>query len=278
MITRSQALLAFFMLLSSIRAFLLSQTRVQPPISLAMSSSSSSSSTPTLPTLAANAKRIFWVRHGEVINPGGPQNKNVYYGAMDVSLSPLGELEAQAAGEYLQQYSLAQVFSSPLKRAVYGGEQVLKLQQQDKQSTKTVIQLSGFTELERGAWCGLTKEEIGLDHLARFDACDESVTPKGGESYRALKQRVLEARDEALSRLRPAEMACVVSHLQVTRCVLSDALGIPIHEMAQLGIATASITCIDYMYNDEDETITPMVHFQSFKPETGLAQSKDGAN
>ncbi len=226
-----------------------------------------------MPFIASNAKRIFWVRHGEVINPGGP-DRSVYYGALDVPLSALGELEAQAAGDYLQQFALRRVFGSPLQRALYGGEQVWKRQQiQDS----GVIQLEGFKELDRGAWCGLTKEEIGHENLARFDACDESVTPEGGESYEALKQRVLQARNQALSLLEMGESACVVSHLQVTRCVLSDALGIPTYEMAQIKVATASITCIDYLYK-EDGTMTQMVHFQSFKPETGLAQSKDGAN
>ena len=48
---------------------------------------------PELPPVPPTAKRIFMVRHGEVINPGG--DKPVYYGCQDVKLSPLGELEAK---------------------------------------------------------------------------------------------------------------------------------------------------------------------------------------
>jgi hypothetical protein len=48
---------------------------------------------PPIPPVAPMSKRIFWVRHGEVINPGG--DKDVFYGSMDVSLSPLGEMEAK---------------------------------------------------------------------------------------------------------------------------------------------------------------------------------------
>ncbi len=47
---------------------------------------------PVVPPIPATCKRLFMVRHGEVINPGG--DRSVYYGAMDVSLSPLGEQEA----------------------------------------------------------------------------------------------------------------------------------------------------------------------------------------
>ena len=67
------------------------------------SSSSTSSSSimniniqgPELPPIPSTAKRLFMVRHGEVINPGG--DRAVYYGSMDVSLSPLGEDEAKVS-------------------------------------------------------------------------------------------------------------------------------------------------------------------------------------
>jgi len=237
---------------------------------------------PALPPLAPTAKRLFLVRHGEVINPGG--DRPVYYGALDVPLSHLGRLEATAAARYLAQYSLAHVFCSPLSRAVYGAEQIAQLQQQQQQKSGTaqaVIQLEGFTELDRGDWCGKTKAEIGEAAMAAFDACDESVTPANGESFPTLKRRVLAARDECLRRLAPGQSACVVSHLQVTRSLLSEALGVPTEQMTTLPVATASVTCIDYDEEDDDsnnEEKKITVHFQSFKPEAGLAKAVDGAN
>ena len=239
------------------------------------SSSSSSSNVdeiiqgPPLPAIDPMCKRLFLVRHGEVINPGG--DRPVFYGALDVPLSTLGQAEARAAAEYLKQFDLEYVVCSPLSRAVYGAEQVKDLQ---ASLSTDILTLEGFRELDRGAWCGLTKEEIGLENMERFDACDESVTPEGGESYPFLKERVLEARDIVLDKVSKGQSAAVVSHLQVTRSLLSDALNIPTEEMVQLKVATASVSCIDY--NVEDGTQT--VHFQSFKPEVGLEASKDGAN
>lgn len=205
---------------------------------------------------------------GEVINPGG--DRPVFYGSQDVSLSPLGKQEAQAAAAYLQQFDLAAVFASPLKRAIYGAEQVRAVQP----NVESVTILDGFTELERGAWRGKTKQEIGLDNLSRFDACDESVTPEGGESFPQLKERVLDALSTALTQLEPGQAGAVVSHLQVTRSMLSEALGIPTKKMTELPIATASITCVDYTSDNKPS----QVHFQSFKPEVGLQQAKDAAN
>jgi broad specificity phosphatase PhoE len=133
--------------------------------------------------------------------------------------------------------------------------------------------LKGFTELDRGDWCGKTKSEIGEDAMDRFDACDESVTPEGGESYTVLKSRVLEARDKVLKLTDVGRASAIVSHLQVTRSMLSEALGIPTEEMAGLKIMTASITCVDYHTTGKVD-----VHFQSYKPDAGLAESIDGAN
>ena len=222
--------------------------------------------------LPATHKRLFWVRHGEVINPGG--DRPVYYGAMDVPLSELGQLEAQAAADYLSQYSLDLVVASPLQRAIYGAQQVLAQQSSHLEQHTEVLILEGLKELDRGAWCGLTKAEIGPENLARFDACDETVTPHGGESYPFLKERVLAARDTILQQLQDGQSAAIVSHLQVTRCALSDALGIPTSEMAELKVATASVTCIDYSSDGTTQT----VQFQSYKPDVGLAVAKDGAN
>jgi len=223
---------------------------------------------PRLPPIEGSGKRLFLVRHGEVINPGG--DRPVYYGALDVPLSHLGEAEAKAAALYLQQFDLHLVVSSPLSRAVFGAEQILGLQ---KNKEVADAKMEGFREIDRGSWCGQTKYEIGVEMMAKFDACDESVTPEGGESFNTLKKRVLQERDAVLDRLPAGKAATIVSHLQVTRSMLSDALGIPTGEMACLGVATASVTCIDY-----DADGTQIVHFQSFKPDVGLARSKDGAN
>jgi len=226
---------------------------------------------PELAPIGETHKRIFYVRHGEVIPPGGTHG--VFYGNLDVPLSPLGELEAQAAGLYLQRYNIDKIASSPLKRARYGAKQVLKNQQENGHQ-KDIEIYEGFTELDRGEWCGRTKAEIGEELMTRFDNCDESITPKGGESYPALKARVINSRDDLLRTLKTGESAAIVSHLQVTRSVLSDALDIPTNEMVDIKVALASITCIDYCNVSGEAT----VQFSSFKPQAGLEQANDGGN
>lgn len=232
---------------------------------------------PSIPSISSNTKRIFWVRHGEVINPGGDQF--VHYGSLDVELSPLGKEEAKVAGMYLKQIHLSNVYSSQLSRAIYGAEQVL-LNQKDATHLQ-LVKLVGFNELHRGEWTGKTTEEIGEENLKRFNECDESVTPTDGESYRTLYSRVINTRDTSvLSNMVPGTAAAVVSHVQVTRCMVVDALQIPIEQMEkQVSISTASITCIDYVY-DSGAIVEQLLRFQSFKPAEilGFQKSIDEAN
>lgn len=239
---------------------------------------------PIIPSIPNNAKRIFWIRHGEVINPGG--NKDVYYGAQDVELSELGKLEAKEAGIYLQQYQLSNVYSSTLSRAIYGAEQVIQYQKTNNNNQLQLVQLVGLKELDRGEWCGKTLEEVGVNNMKRFDELDETITPIGGESYRVVNERVMDSRNNyVLSSMTFGTCSAIVSHLQVTRCIMADALHIPMEQMVQkVKIATASITCIDYVYDNIDNTSPVLskqiVHFQSFKPAhlIGLKSSKDFAN
>ncbi|EJK53434.1 hypothetical protein THAOC_27135 [Thalassiosira oceanica] len=225
----------------------------------------------TLVDVPAGYRRLFLVRHGEVINPGG--DRPVYYGCQDVQLSNLGEKEAIAAASFLSSHNLQCVASSPLSRARFGAQEVLK-RQTESDSADEMLCFEGFTELDRGAWCGKTKAEIGEEMMRRFDACDESATPPGGESYPTLVDRVINARDELLKRTDVGRASAVVSHLQVTRVMLSDALGLDVTQLAGLSIGTASITCIDY----DSASGESVVRFQSYKPESGLEKSKDGAN
>ena len=176
---------------------------------------------PTIPPIPVNCKRLYLVRHGEVIPPGGKHG--VLYGAIDVELSDLGKSEAIAAAEFLQDINLHQICSSPLSRAMYGASEVMRLQEKlfmREMLFKKMLIDEGFTELSRGEWAGKTREQIGQEKMQRFNECDLSVTPEGGESYPAVMKRVSAARDALLQATDVGRASCLVSHLQVTRCIL----------------------------------------------------------
>mmetsp|Transcript_28458 Transcript_28458/g.65107 ORF Transcript_28458/g.65107 Transcript_28458/m.65107 type:complete len:195 (+) Transcript_28458:144-728(+) len=173
-------------------------------------------SAPPLPPIPPTSKRLFLVRHGEVIPPGGKQG--VFYGALDVDLSPLGKQEADVAADYLAQYDLTHVASSHLKRAIYGAERILERQGADPSA---LLQYTGFGELDRGSWAGKTKAQIGEDAMDAFNACRPGTTPEGGESLIDLRARVFGARDALLERTEPGCACAEVSHLWVTRSLIT---------------------------------------------------------
>lgn len=139
---------------------------------------------------------------------------------------------------------------------------------------KRMVVDDGFSELNRGAWCGKNKDQIGEENMLKFNACDLSATPRGGESYPLLCQRVLGARDALLEITDAGRASCVVSHLQVTRALLADALDVPTTQLIDIEVGTASISCVDYDVDTGEQT----VHYMSFKPEVGLAAAQDGGN
>ncbi len=227
----------------------------------------------SLQPVAATSRRLFLVRHGEVIPPGGVHG--VHYGNMDVPLSPLGEAEARAAAEALKTFELDGVYSSPLKRAVYGADRIRDGRSGMRCCSTMPKTLNGFSELDRGDWRGKSKEDIGIDLYEAFNRCKPGSTPANGESLAEIKQRVLEARDSVLESVPEGCSAAVVSHLWVTRSMVSDAMGIDTSEMVDIGIPTASISCIDYSEDGSQSVV-----FTGFKPatEAGLAKSQDLGN
>ena len=67
------------------------------------------------------------------------------------------------------------------------------------------------------------------------------MTPEGGESVLDVKTRVLKARDEVLAVVPNGAASCVVSHLWVTRSMISEALGIEVR-----GSARSEATILPY--------------------------------
>jgi len=105
-----------------------------------------------------------------------------------VELSPLGKMEAVAAGGFMADIlssndnSNVRVFSSPLRRARYGAKKVVE----SICAPPEVEIIDGFKELDRGKWCGMTKEQIGEQDFENFHAAEtediaKTVTPEGGE-------------------------------------------------------------------------------------------------
>jgi len=235
-----------------------------------------------------HAHRIYLIRHGEVIPPGGVHG--VFYGAMDVELSPLGKQEAAAAGDFMKSELASlgggnldsdsvNIYSSPLKRAVFGAECV---KSSLGGATGPITLVDGFKELSRGAWAGKRVDEIGEEafeafHIAMSPAEGAERTPEGGESLFDIRDRVLEGYETVKKRGTPSSVSIIVSHLWVTRSIVADCLNVGTDDLRSISIDTASISAIDIGVK-EDGTQTQTLVFKGLKPDVGLEKSVDAAN
>jgi broad specificity phosphatase PhoE len=154
--------------------------------------------------------RLLFIRHGESTwNAAGR-----WQGQADPPLSDAGRDQAVAAGARLRDRDLTLLASSDLRRAAETAERI------GAELGLTPRLVTGLRELDVGVWSGLPHEEIAQRFsadLARFRAGDPDVEPGGGESRRALHQRVTAAL-AALAAEAPGRVA-VVSHLGVLRAV-----------------------------------------------------------
>ena len=214
-------------------------------------------------TIAAGHRRVILVRHGAVNRERAepPVRPRAFYGGnVDVPLSVLGEAEAMAAAKLIQAEYGAQVskiWSSPMRRALFGARVVGTAIAADSKSTWTppmpVEQFEAFREIDRGpiglGWTDLTPEEIeARDGEGVLWKCANEQTLgtwkkiNGGEGFCDLRARVLAQRDALLRALEPGRAGVIVSHMWVTRAMVAEALGEADPTKVEVPTASVSMT------------------------------------
>lgn len=168
---------------------------------------------------------IWLVRHGRVTAP------DVAYGDDDVPLSDEGVRQTDAIARGLAGHTLAAVASSPLVRARRMGEAIAT-------ATGAPLQVvPELSELHRGAWQGLSREEYARRWLAA--ATDYWRDPLGwrgheGESEADVVERAWPTLVD-VARRADGGVAVVTAHRQVIRALTAAAVGVPAgrsHSMA----------------------------------------------
>ncbi|MCL5257601.1 MAG: histidine phosphatase family protein [Chloroflexi bacterium] len=162
--------------------------------------------------------RLFLVRHGQAEVPG-----SVYCGQLDPPLSALGREQAKRLQSRLQGEEFEAVFSSDLTRAVQTAGIVVAGRGVE------IVKMPELRELSFGEWEGLSFGDIESKHpdqLQRWIADPVGSYPPGGESLRALDDRVRSALDRVMSSgLSPV---LVVTHGGPLRSLAGNALGVPL--------------------------------------------------
>jgi probable phosphomutase (TIGR03848 family) len=164
-----------------------------------------------------------------------------------VRLDDTGAEQAARTGERLAVVPLVAVVTSPLERC--------------RQTTKAIVSAQagplrpaterGLTECDYGEWQGQSLKDLAKEKLwATVQAQPSAVTFPGGESMVAMQARAVSAvrrRDALLEEEHGAGAVWVaVSHGDLIKSILADALGMHLDLFQRLHVDPASVSIIRY--------------------------------
>ena len=187
--------------------------------------------------------RLILIRHAQgTVGSSGPEGRMV--GRMDVPLSDLGRRQAEALRLRLtREPPVAAVYSSPLQRAL----ETARLAAGPLLGAPRLMK--SLSEIDCGSLDGLRIAEVQARHpelwAANLRQDDPDFRWPGGESYRELRERSLEA-VHRISRVHPGERVLVVTHTGVISEVLGSIHGIDPACWESYRPGPASVTVVDW--------------------------------
>lgn len=161
-----------------------------------------------------------------------------------VGLDDTGRAQASALAARLAGLPLAAVVTSPLQRcqetaAILAGQRADLAVQEDER----------LGECRYGEWTGQEIRKLAKDPLWRVvQAHPSAVTFPGeaGESLRDMQGRAVDAVREGNARLDEDAVWVAVSHGDVIKAVVADALGLHLDQFQRIVIDPCSVTAVRY--------------------------------
>jgi probable phosphomutase (TIGR03848 family) len=197
---------------------------------------------------------LILVRHGRTTaNAGG-----ILAGrTAGVSLDEVGRDQAARTAERLGPVPLVGVVSSPLERCRQTARTIL-----DRQPGSPVRLIDkGITECDYGDWQGRTISELAKEDLwSVVQRQPSAVVFPGGESMPTMQARAVAAvrrRDaEFEAEHGPGAVWAAVSHGDIIKSILADALGMHLYLFQRIHVNPASISIIRYGASRPDVVAT----------------------
>lgn len=164
-----------------------------------------------------------------------------------VKLDDTGLAQAARAGERLAPVPLVAVVSSPLERCKQTAREITRVR-----GERIAIGTDrGITECDYGEWQGRPLKELGKEKLwSTVQTQPSAATFPGGESMTAMQARAVAAvrrRDAAVEAEHgPGAVWVAVSHGDIIKSLLADALGMHLDLFQRLNVDPASISIVRY--------------------------------
>jgi probable phosphomutase (TIGR03848 family) len=187
---------------------------------------------------------VVLVRHGRTpANSGGLLAGR----APGVHLDDVGRAQAEAVARRLGVLSLARVVSSPLERTIETARVIIRAQAADLRVRRD----RGLTECGYGDWTGRALKELVKEPLWRtVQAHPSAVQFPGGESLADVQHRAVATvrrhDGEVAAEHGPHALWVAVSHGDVIKAVVADALGLHLDQFQRIVADPCSVTVIRY--------------------------------
>lgn len=161
---------------------------------------------------------LYMVRHGTTTM----NVENRYRGRRDVPLDAQGWADAVEAARALSPVKLAAVYAGPLRRTINTAQVVA-----DECRIPDVRILHGLTNVDYGAWEGMTSEEAAMYDPVAFQLYktdpDQAICPNG-ERLADAQARVMEA-IRLIGERHAGERVAGVTHAVMIRLAVADLQG-----------------------------------------------------
>jgi len=181
---------------------------------------------------------VIFVRHGECEG----NIKGLFRGRTDFPLNQRGTVQAQDLGQDLTNFSINNIYSSPLKRAKQTAEEIGK-----KCSVKINIEKS-FNNMEMGTWEGLKKTKIAEEYPEEWQLWmnnPETLKIDGMETLCIVQKRAKECLDELVLENKDKTLV-IVSHRAVLKPLIAACLNILPPYFWKVHLDTASYSLLSY--------------------------------
>ncbi|MFI5199558.1 MAG: MSMEG_4193 family putative phosphomutase [Candidatus Limnocylindrales bacterium] len=160
-----------------------------------------------------------------------------------VHLDERGRAQVAALGARLAPVALAAIVSSPLERCLETADAVSA--GREPAPERHVDERIG--EVRYGAWTGGELKKLAKDSLwATVQAHPSAVTFPEGEALRDTQARAVAAVRDWNSRLGDEATYAIVSHADVIKAILADALGLHLDQFQRIVLGPASLSVVRY--------------------------------
>lgn len=166
-----------------------------------------------------------------------------------VALDEVGRAQAERAAERLAAVPLRAVVSSPLERCQETAAAVLRRQAETALTGAEIDE--ALSECDYGDWTNRPLEELAAEALWKVVQSQPSaVVFPGGESMSGMQSRAVAAirsRDALIEAEHgPGAVWLAVSHGDVIKSILADALGLHLDLFQRIAVGPASLSIIRY--------------------------------